>query len=162
MIISIFARMSKVPLHSKSELIDVLLLQAKSKVSAAEEMLRSLSDSRNGETKSSAGDKHETSRAMVQHELDQVQTQLESAKSLLHEMEQCIFTSPKDAAGMGSLVITSAGNFILCAALGKLNHNGSIFFAISSHSPMAKALAGNRAGDIVQVQGINVRIDAIL
>lgn len=154
--------MNKDSVHSKSELIDAFLLQAKSKVSAAEEMLRSLSDSRNGETKSSAGDKHETSRAMVQHELDQVQTQLESAKALLHEMEQCIFTTPKDAAGMGSLVITSAGNFMICAALGKLSINATIYYAISTLSPMAKALAGNRAGDIVQVQGMNVRIEAIL
>jgi len=154
--------MSKEQIHSKPELIDAFMALAKEKVSAAEEMLCSLTDSRNSETKSSAGDKHETSRAMVEHELDQVQAQLKLAKALRHEMEQCIFASPQDTVGMGSLVITSAGNFMICAALGKLNHNGSIYFAISGHSPMSKALAGIRVGDTVRVQGMNVRIEAIL
>lgn len=149
-------------LHSKSDLIDGFMAHAKEKVRTAEAVLQSLADSRNSETKSSAGDKHETSRAMVQHELDQVQTQLESAKALLHEMEQCLLASPQDAVGIGSLVITSAGNFMICAALGKLSLNATIYYAISTQSPMSKALAGNRAGDTVSVQGMNVRIEAIL
>lgn len=50
------------------------------RISLLEKQLQSLKEARDNETKSSAGDKFETGRAMMQSEVQKIQSQLQQAR----------------------------------------------------------------------------------
>lgn len=68
-------------------------------------------ESRDSETKSSAGDKYETGRAMVQFEIEKNNFQLNKAIQLKNEVAQIDLYKNPDKAEFGSIVKTSQGNY---------------------------------------------------
>lgn len=103
-----------------------------------------IQQSANEETKSSAGDKYETARAMAQLEVGRLQVQLVEVM----KMKEALSRIPVDDHALvikpGSLIFTSRGNFYLAINAGKLIVNDHIFFSISLASPIAQKLAGLR------------------
>ncbi|NVO85099.1 3-oxoacyl-ACP synthase [Hymenobacter terrestris] len=118
-------------------------------------------ESANSETKSSAGDKYETGRAMAQNERDRNLVQLQQARQLLAEIQRINPTLPCDAVRPGALVHTSMGWFYLGISAGKLPLDGTDYFAVSVAAPVAAALAGKRPGDSVMFNGKSVRVLAV-
>ena len=76
--------------YPKSILIGELKSQLRSININAQKHLKDVIESRNSETKSTAGDKHETSRAMVQREIDMLKHQLNNSISMENELDQII------------------------------------------------------------------------
>ena len=74
------------------------------KVAGLEKAIEDVRDSIQAETKSSAGDKHETSRAMAQIELDQIARQLEQAKKMEIDLEKIDPEKVTKNVTQGSLV----------------------------------------------------------
>ncbi len=60
------------------------------------------------ETKSSAGDKHETGRAMLQLEMEKASLQLDALNEMKETLDKINFSSNSDISKLGSLVITSS------------------------------------------------------
>ncbi len=101
----------------------------------------------NDDTKSSAGDKYETGRAMMQQETDRNLTQLNEANKLKVSLNKI---SPNGVAGKaetGSVVITGSGNFYIAISAGVLTVNNEKYFAISPASPIGLKLMGLKACD---------------
>ena len=76
------------------------------------------------ETKSSAGDKHETGRAMIQLEMEKAGQQLESIhqmKKLLGKIELVVH---REIISLGSLAITDKGNYYLSLSIGQVDIEG--------------------------------------
>ena len=97
-------------------------------------------ESANDETKSSAGDKHETGRAMAQLEQEKLAYQLMDV-----EKQQRVFNSinpelitPKIKTG--SLVLTNNGNYYISISAGKISIDNKDYFAVSVESPIGVAL----------------------
>ncbi|MVM31541.1 3-oxoacyl-ACP synthase [Spirosoma sp. HMF4905] len=101
----------------------------------------------NSESKSSAGDKYETGRAMAQLERDRNAQLLAEAQKLGQELARLNIEKKYDTAQSGSMVITNRGSFFISMSAGKLTVDGRDYFAISAASPIAGALAGRKAGD---------------
>jgi len=100
------------------------------------------------DTKSSAGDKYETSREMIQGEISQNQRQLEEAKKLLSTLEIVKNTnSNSELIIVGSLVKTNQGNFFLGIPVGMVELEGISYALISSSSPIGLQLLGKKVGD---------------
>jgi transcription elongation GreA/GreB family factor len=104
----------------------------------------------NEETKSSAGDKYETARAMSQLEKDMLARQLAENKKELTAMMGVDVTGDDELARTGSLICCSDMDFFLLGGLGKMVVNGVTVFVISPNAPLALSLMGKKKGDTFQ------------
>jgi len=115
------------------------------KLSELEEAIKLIEDSAKEETKSSAGDKYETSRAMLQQEKDKKQSQLELWQSYLAQVK-LIDSSICDKVEKGALVETSANVLYVSVPIGKFSCQGLNIFGISIDAPIYQAMKGYREG----------------
>jgi len=99
--------------------------------------LNSAQESIANDSKSTAGDKHETSRAMLHLEQEKDAFQLADAQKLLRILSQ-ISVEPHSSVQMGSLVQTDKALFYISVALGKIEFEALELFAISPVSPLAQ------------------------
>jgi transcription elongation GreA/GreB family factor len=101
------------------------------------------------ETKSSAGDKHETGRAMLQLEMEKASQQLESIHQMSNVLEKIDSTKNSNVVCLGSLVVTKNANYYVAISAGKFTINGIDYFAVSTNSPIGQQLLGKKKGDII-------------
>jgi hypothetical protein len=125
----------------KQQLYSHCIEYVRSRSAIAEEAIRGAQASANEETKSSAGDKYETGRAMAQLEIEKNTAQLAEARKLLKAMEQ-IRDTPSLVVKPGSLVITNYGNFYLSISAGQVVIDKQTYFAVSPASPIGQKMVG--------------------
>ncbi|WP_367914556.1 3-oxoacyl-ACP synthase [Leadbetterella sp. DM7] len=123
-----------------------------------EQHILSVQQSANQESKSSMGDKYETGRAMAHNEVFMLRTQLENLGQELRKFEATDFTVTREECTAGSLVQTGNGWFLLSAALGKVTVSGRVVMCISLDSPLGRALAGKKKGELFLVNGREGRV----
>jgi len=131
------------------------------KINGLQQQLNDLKESTANETKSTAGDKYETARAMLQIEQDNTRRQLQEALE-----QQSIFTAIDIAISSneiirGSLVKTNKGYLFISVALGKIIVDGITIIALSPQSPLGKQLMSLRVNDITTINNIAYTIDDI-
>lgn len=131
------------------------------KITETHSAIQSITESRDADSKSSAGDKHETSRAMAQIELDKIQAQLAKLIATKNELERINLTRKFDKIESGSLVETNQGNYFIGIGIGKLEIENVAYFAISLDSPIGLALKGKSAGDKIMFQGREILIVSV-
>jgi hypothetical protein len=132
------------------------------KISNLHHQLNDLKESTANETKSTAGDKYETGRAMLQIEQDHVRRQLQE---LLEQ--QSIFLAIDGSIQSahiirGSLVKTNRGWFLICPALGKVMVENRNVTALSPQSPLGKEFMNLGVGSIAVVNGKSYSIEEIV
>ncbi len=121
------------------------------KILMLQQTLADLKESGTNETKSTAGDKHETALAMLQIEQANTRVQLQDA---LEQRSALLNINPDISTTKilpGSYVKTNKGNFYVSVALGKLIINGERVMAISPQSPLGLNLIGCSVKDTVTV-----------
>lgn len=131
----------------KKELIIACKKFVDDKFQTVETIMMSNKVALESETKSSAGDKHETGRAMLQLEMEKASLQLESANKMKETLAKINFHSISDISRLGSLVITSLGNYFLAISVGKVEISKKVYYAVSMSSPIGKHLLGTKVGD---------------
>lgn len=132
------------------------------KVALLQQTLADLKESGANETKSTAGDKHETALAMLQIEQANKRTQLQEAltqKAALEKLENITNTT---CIVNGSLVKTDKGYFYISVALGKAVVNDIAVIAISLASPLGTKLMGLRVQDIAKINDITYLVEEII
>jgi hypothetical protein len=113
------------------------------------------------DTKSSAGDKHEVGRAMVQQELDKLEDQKAKLIALQHELARVPLDRVHEKAGFGSLVITDGGSYFIAIGLGAVTVDGETCFAVSLASPIGQLLNERLPGERILFNGREIAINAI-
>jgi transcription elongation GreA/GreB family factor len=131
----------------KKELHTLCINYAQNRIDTAMEAINAAQQAANEETKSSAGDKYETGRAMMQQETGRNLIQLNEAKKLMVALDQITYNNTHNMAETGSLVATDNGNFYIAISAGTLMVNGETFFAVSPASPIGLRLKGLKPGD---------------
>lgn len=119
------------------------------RIDTARQAMEAAQESANSESKSSAGDKYETGRAMAQLERDHHAQLLAQARKMEQELSRLNVVSLYDTVQPGSVVTTSHGSFFISISAGKVTIDGVEYVAVSPASPVAIALAGHKAGDVV-------------
>ena len=142
----------------KPQLHAACLAYVQERIDACQAAIQAAQESANSETKSSAGDKYETGRAMAQNERDRNTVQLRQAQQLQGELQRINPELPCDTVRPGALAHTSMGVFYLGISAGKLTVQGQDYFAVSAAAPVAAALAGKRAGEQALFNGKPVRV----
>lgn len=118
-------------------------------------------DARNSDTKSSAGDKHEVGRAMVQQELDQLEAQLAKTQAMQQELARVPLDRNCDRVAFGSLVTTDQGCYFIAIGLGAVEVNGETCYVISLASPIGQALKDKRVGEVLDFNGKRITVEGI-
>lgn len=113
------------------------------------------------DTKSSAGDKYETGRAMMQQETDRNMAQLNEANKLKVALNHINPTITSNVADTGSIVKTNNGNFYLAISAGVLNVGGEMYMAISPASPIGIKMKGLKVGDGFEVNNRKYQISIV-
>ena len=136
----------------KSELLEIIHQKISEKIQKLEQLIAETRAS-NNDTKSSMGDKYETSREMLQQEINNLQIQLnEHLKS--QQILKNINPNPHKIVTLGSLVETEKGMFFIAISLGELSFNQEKIFVISAESPLAKAMNGKKTGESFVVNNL--------
>jgi len=131
------------------------------KLQLLQQVLADLKESGANETKSTAGDKHETALAMLQIEQANKREQLKelvAQKAALEKIDPAIVAP---VILNGSLIKTSRGYFFMSVALGKAVVNDITVIALSPQSPLGKKLMGLPVGERVEVNNNIYSIESI-
>ena len=137
----------------KSELLEIIHQKISEKIQKLEQLIAETRAS-NNDTKSSMGDKYETSREMLQQEINHLQIQLnEHLKS--QKILKNINPNPHKIVTLGSLVETEKGIFFIAISLGEILFNQEKIFVISAESPLAKAMNGKKTGESFVVNNLS-------
>ena len=123
--------------------------------------LRATKDSMESDSKSSMGDKYETSRAMAHIESENLSSQLKTHEEQLAVLSKLENVPRSSEVEFGSLVSTKLGHYFLCVGLGEVDVEGRKVFAISPSSPIGQAMLGKSIGDNVQFRDQSFRIQDI-
>lgn len=122
-------------------------------IAAAEAAIASAREASQNETKSSADDKYETAREMMQQEIDMNTARLHQAKLQLSALERVDISKNYEQVQLGSLVYTSNGNFFVAISAGNFTINDTKYYAISIESPIGRLMAGKQQGDTFSLNG---------
>ncbi len=138
----------------KSKVYQTAISHVKEKISLLSEERKAISDGILEDTKSSAGDKFETSREMMTQDLLTVENQLKQAK--LEYDELCRLQAIKEPAPSvqeGSLVQLAKDYFLISVSLGQLLVEDQKIFLLSKNSPLGQSLIGQKKGDQINFRG---------
>jgi len=130
----------------KKELYRLCLDYVQGRMAAAQLAIDDAQKASQDDTKSSAGDKYETGREMMQQETDRNMAQLNEANKLKVSLNKINPNTVSDKADAGSVIITDSGAFYIAISAGVLEVNGEKYFAVSPGSPIGAMLKGQKKG----------------
>ena len=117
------------------------------RVSRLQSSIKDLEHDLGNETKSSAGDKYETSREMINTEINKLQNQLQSFKKLKEVLAVIENRKASTTVQLGSIVKTSAANYFISIPVGEIKVEEEKYYAIGLNSPIGKLLLGKEKGE---------------
>ncbi|MEL0455379.1 3-oxoacyl-ACP synthase [Flavobacteriaceae bacterium SZ-1-7] len=116
----------------------------------------------NSETKSSAGDKHETGRAMLQLEREKAGNQLAEIEKTKQILSKINIESTSKTIGLGSVVFTTQANYFIAISAGELIVEKQKFYAISASTPIGQLLLGKKVNDEIVFRNQHFKITRML
>jgi hypothetical protein len=127
-------------------------------ISETSVILDDIQESIDSETQSTAGDKHDTSRELMQQEKNKVAQNLRnqiSLDSLVLRLKKVVVSNE---VSFGSLVLTNVGWFFIGLPLGRIRFEDEDILCISGNAPAAKILESERVGASIKMNGKSIQI----
>jgi transcription elongation GreA/GreB family factor len=121
-----------------------------------------LQESLNSETRSSAGDKHETGRAMLQLEREKLGQQLLEVEKQQRALSAVSVKKRSTNVCLGSLVYATTANYFLAVSVGEFIKDGSRVYCISPQTPIGRQLIGKTKGDSILFKNTTFNILEVL
>lgn len=131
------------------------------RIASARQAITAARESANDDTKSSAGDKYETGREMMQQEIDRNRKQMEESQKLKLVLEQIDPVKSTAIVQNGALVTTNFGRFYISISRGQILVDDCIFFAVSSISPIGMKLMKQTEGYEFDFNGKLFRVEKV-
>lgn len=110
------------------------------------------------ESKSSAGDKHETGRAMLQLEREKLGEQIKEIEKKLKLLQSLKNHSTTTRVSLGSVIKTNQLNYYIAISCPILTIDQEKYYCISALSPIGKLLLGKKVKDTIQFNNITSTI----
>tara|TARA_R110000868_G_scaffold68753_1_gene203313 strand:- start:128 stop:583 length:456 start_codon:yes stop_codon:yes gene_type:complete len=146
----------------KRQLFDFCKDFADKRVSRIRKEMADFKESLDDETKSSAGDKYETGRAMLQLELEKSGVQLAEAEKMNKVLDLVNIKTQANFVGLGNLVKTTKANYFLAISAGEFKGVGISVYCISSETPIGKLLFTKQVNDVVSFNDNEIKILEII
>ena len=138
-----------------TEYVDGRLARIRGHISGIQESMKS-------ETKSSAGDKHETGRAMLQLEREKLGQQLLEAEKTKELLQLVNLNQKAKTVVLGSLVRTSLNSYYIAISSGKYRIRNNSIYCISAATPIGRLLMGKSSGDQIDFRNQTIIIQQVL
>lgn len=132
---------------SKEEILVHCVNSVEQRIKEVTFAIKDADDALANDTKSSAGDKYETSREMVQQDIDRYQKQLVIANNDLDVLKKIDLNYKSQRVALGSLVQTDLGIYFISISIGLAKLDTQNVFVISPQSPIGQILIGKTIGD---------------
>jgi len=145
----------------KNQLYQQCLTFIEQRIQTADTALQQAREASNDDTKSSAGDKYETSREMMQQDIDRNKRLLIDAQDNLRVLQSIDAAQKSANVTHGSYVITSQGSFYISVSAGQLHVGDKTIFAVSPASPIGKLLLEKKKGDGFDFNGKKYSIENV-
>ena len=129
-----------------------ILLRLQNKLENLNFLIDTTIESRDMDIKSSVGDKHETSRAKIQNDLDNYYSQLMILEYQINILNKIDSSIKYNNVAQGALVETNKGIFFISTGIGKMVIENKTIIAVSMISPIGMAMKGKR-----KLQSFNFR-----
>lgn len=149
-------------LQLKKELYKLAFESLTSTIDENKKAMADLKESVGSESKSTAGDKHETGRAMIHLEQEKANKQMQNSLKLKKVLAQANLDKIYEEVSFGSLVITNKINFYLLAAMGQYSIGENQYYFVSLHSEIAKTFMGKKVGDTLTFKNQKFTIKEII
>ena len=149
-------------MNIKTELLETCKKFVENRFKTVQEILLSFQNDLQSETKSSAGDKHETGRAMLQLEMEKTSQQLIGIKQMISVLDKIDISKKSKKIHLGSIVFTEKDSYFLSISAGKIILNNEVFYAISTSSPIGKLLLGKQENEQFSFNGNTLKIQKIV
>jgi transcription elongation GreA/GreB family factor len=133
-------------LQLKKELLDACLNIQNQLVKNAKDAMELAQESANDE-KGKMGDKFESFREQCQIDRDMYAKQYQEALSLLNTLNKITISKENEIVLLGSVVITDVQNIFVAVSIGSIKAGDQDFFAVSTQSPIFKAMMGKKKGE---------------
>ncbi len=146
----------------KEKLYQECVLYVEKREQTIKEIINSNQKALLSETKSSAGDKHETGRAMLQLEMEKASQQIVVVQQMKETLAKIDIKNAHNLVRLGSIIVTEKVNYFIAISLGKATVDTTNYFIISSSSPIGKVFLGKKEGDTILFNGNSITIQAIL
>ncbi len=146
----------------KSKIYQKLVAIVDDRIDMATLAIKTIDESHETETKSSAGDKFETGRTMMQRERQNSEVQLRRALDLKNDLFKVKLGRKFEEVDFGSMVITNKGTYFMAIGLGKLEVEGKPYFCISFASPIGQLLKDKKVGETIEFRGNKIKIKEIV
>jgi len=132
------------------------------RLEAIKSTISDIQNSLQSETKSTAGDKHETGRAMHQLEREKAGNQLAEIQKQIEILHKINPEMSYSKVALGSLVKTTVSNYFIGVSVGEITIENETFYAISLSTPIGKLLVSKGVGDNIQFRMQKFTITDIL
>lgn len=146
----------------KEEALNACLKKVNERIYHAEYALVQAREASNDDTKSSAGDKYETTREMMMQDIARNMQQLQEAQKEKIILDSITVDKVCNKAELGALVKTNRGIFYLAVSIGAVDILKNKIFAISQSSPIGQLLKGKEVGEEIQFNGVTQQILEII
>ena len=131
----------------KSELHRQCVHIVNQRIDTIQKAIDASQETSNEDTKSSAGDKYETTRSMMQLDIEQQSIQLAEALKLKNTLVKIDPEVVSPAIQSGSLVTTDHGIFYLTVSIGSVTIGHQTFVVLSPAAPVGALMMGLQAGN---------------
>ena len=145
----------------KEEVYGAFLDLLITKINHLQKTLSDLNESAKNETKSTAGDKHETALAMLQLEQENIRRQLKETNEQKDIFESIDPLLKAEEVRKGSLVKTDKSWLFISAGVGKTILNNEIVVSLSPLSPLGMKMMGKKINDTIQMNTMIYKIEKI-
>ncbi|MGB1480469.1 MAG: hypothetical protein ACPG66_03740 [Flavobacteriales bacterium] len=136
----------------KRRIVNALSAHLEVQHAQASDRLISLQEALESESKSSAGDKHETGRARVHEEMRQVNQTLQRIEAQRSELDLILKrSSAPERVAPGVLVETDGPWVLMGLALGRMQVDELLVYSVSNEAPLAQAWRGALLGEKVKL-----------
>ena len=136
-----------IALTSKQQAFEFCREHVSSKLKKLQAAIDNVKEALESETKSTAGDKHETGRAMLQLEREKLGRQLREVEKMGNVLGKIQWQKTMQQVALGSLVRTDKAIYFVSVSAGKYDQDNEAIFCISLETPIAQLLMGKTVGD---------------
>ena len=116
----------------KQDLYNQCLTFVDNRLQTIQNTISEIQESLTSETKSSAGDKHETGRAMLHIEREKAGQQLAEIQKINQALTKIDVSETSEIVVLGSIVFTTQANYFVAVSAGEITSSNDKFYAISA------------------------------
>ena len=146
---------------NKADFLNAMHERVRCGISEASVILDGIQESIDSETQSTAGDKHDTSRELMQQERNKAAQNLQNQISMDSLVLKLKTITVSYKVRFGSLVLTNVGWFFIGLPLGRIQFEDKDILCVSGNAPAAKLLESERVGASIEMNGKNIEILSI-